>query len=119
MVRALAEPEAVKLRIDGDDVDLAHRRCGVIVHLRPAERGQPAVALVQPEAFRVEPWLGLTLPQGVDGPAALLGMIVECGVVDPQPFGLVVTDDEGACVDRCRSHRSATADASAAAAGPG
>ena len=53
----------MEVGVDGDHVDLAEDRVVVGVHLRPAEPGQPAVALVQQEAGGVEPRLRLARPR--------------------------------------------------------
>ncbi len=91
-----SEPEAMEGRVDGDHVDLAHRRAlvGGRVHLGPAEPGQCAVVLGEQEALRVEPRLLLPGPERLEIPPALLGMGGEGPVVDRQPALLVPTDHE-------------------------
>ena len=92
------------VRVDGDDVDLAEWRVGVLVDLRPAEPVEPALAvLVQQEAGRVEPGLGFPLLQGGPVPASLLGVPVKGPVVDLQPGVLVDADPERPGDDGARS----------------
>ena len=98
----------MEVGIDGDDVDLPQHRRVVGVDLRPAEAGQPAVALVEQEPVRVEPRLLLPGLERVEVPAALLGMTGEGPVVDGEPGLLVLADDERPrlerrCVDRQRA----------------
>ena len=82
--RSLAQAEAVEVGVDGDHVDLAERRLVVGVHLGPAEAGEAAVALVQQEAVRVEPRLGLARLERLDVPAALLGVLVRTRGCSPR-----------------------------------
>ena len=89
-----AQAAAVEVGVDRDYVDLAEVLSGLVVHLRPAEAGQPALDLVEQEAGRVEPRLPLPSPQRLDVPAALLGVPVERAVVDLEPRLFVLADDE-------------------------
>ncbi len=66
----------------------------IAVHLRPAEGGERAVDVVQEEAVRIEPRLGLPLLDVVAGPRTLLGVGGERPVVHAQPGVLVLADDE-------------------------
>ena len=88
-------PAVPPVRVDGDDVDLAEGRVGVLVDLRPAEAVEATFGvLVEEKPGRIEPGLGLPLLQGGPIPAALLGVPVKGPVVDLQP-GVLVHADAG------------------------
>ena len=104
--------------VDGDDVDLAERRVVVGVDLRPAEPGQPAVALVEQEPLGVEPRLRLAGAERVQVPAPLLGVRLEGPVVHLQPGLLVLADPERARGRSIGVARRRGAAGGAAGAGP-
>ena len=77
-----AKAAAVEVGVHGDRVDLAGGWCLVGVDLRPAEAGQSAFEFEQAESIGVEPGLGAFLCQFLVGEVALVGVPVECPVVD-------------------------------------
>ncbi len=95
-----AEPVAVEVGIDGDHVDLADDGVEFVVELRPAERGQPTVDLVQPEPRRVEPRLVHAEGEDVGGPSALFAVFQKGAVVDREPGRVVVAGNEVTGLDR-------------------
>ena len=102
-----AEAEALEVRIDTDHVDLAEPfgcRFVGLVQLRPAEGGEPSVALVEQESRWIEPRFGLAGEHRVDGPAALFGVAGEGAVVDGHPCRFV-----DARTERARCHRDGQA----------
>ena len=81
----------MEVGVDGDHVDLAERRVVVVVHLRPAEAGQPAVALVEQEAGGVEPRLASRGPRACRrSQPPCSGCQCEGAVVDGEPRLLVL-----------------------------
>jgi len=67
-----------------DDVDLAEGRIvvGGRMDLRPAEADESPVDLEQAESLGVEPRLGHAAGEIVAGPVTLIGMPVECAIVE-------------------------------------
>ena len=62
----------MEVRVDGDDVDLADRWHDVVVDLRPAERGNATIDVVDAEPGRIEPRLTRPEAEGLARPAAVL-----------------------------------------------
>jgi hypothetical protein len=75
------------------------------MHLGPVEAHDLAVGLGEEEAGRVEPVFGLAVGDVLDGPAGLVGVVGEGGVVDLEPRRLVLPGHERPDCDVVRPFR--------------
>ena len=77
--------------INGNHVNLAEHRIGVVMNFGPTESSELVVDFVQHKAVRIKPRLSKTCRQGCVIPSTLFGVMFEGAIIDGEPSLFVLT----------------------------